>query len=103
MSDFTTQWTVAFLAPLSMGFPRQEYWSALPFCSPEDLPDPMIVPASPALQEDFLLLSHREALKLWVFILMRLFLVNNWCVCVCVFICLCTYLCVCTYGKDDLL
>ena len=36
-------------APLSMGFPRQEYWSGLPFPSPGDLPDPGIEPASPAL------------------------------------------------------
>ena len=38
-----------------MGFPRQEYWSGLPFLSPGDLPDPGIKPGSPALQEDFLL------------------------------------------------
>ena len=34
-----TPWTVARQAPLSMGFSRQEYWSGLPFPSPEDLPD----------------------------------------------------------------
>ena len=35
MSDsFATPWTVAHQAPLSMGFPRQEYWSGLPFPSP---------------------------------------------------------------------
>ena len=39
-------------APLSMGFPRQEYWSGLPFPSPGDLPDPGIEPRSPALQAD---------------------------------------------------
>ena len=40
MSDsFVTPWTVAHQAPLSMGFPRQEYWSGLPFPSPGDLPD----------------------------------------------------------------
>ena len=33
--------------PLSVGFPRQEYWSGLPFPSPEDLPDPEIKPLSP--------------------------------------------------------
>ena len=38
---FATPWTVAHQAPLSMGFPRQEYWSGLPFPSPEDLPDPV--------------------------------------------------------------
>ena len=45
---FVTPWTVACLAPLSMGFPRQEYWNGLPFPSPGDLPDPEIEPASPA-------------------------------------------------------
>ena len=35
-----TLWTMARLAPLSMRFPRQEYWSGLPFTSPRDLPDP---------------------------------------------------------------
>ena len=39
-------------SPLSMGFYRQEYWSGLPFPSPEDLPDPGIEPWSPALQEN---------------------------------------------------
>ena len=37
-----------------MGFPRQEYWSGLPFPSPGDLPDPGIKPGSPALQADSL-------------------------------------------------
>ena len=37
---FTTPWTVAYQAPLSMGFYRQEYWSGLPFPSPGDLPWP---------------------------------------------------------------
>ena len=40
---------VAYQAPLSMGFPRQEYWSELPFPSPGDLDDPGIEPASCAL------------------------------------------------------
>jgi len=38
-----------------MRFSRQEYWSGLPFPSPEDLPDPGIKPGSPALQKDSLL------------------------------------------------
>ena len=41
-------------APLSMGFPRQQYWNGLPFPSPEDLPNPGIKPRSPALQADSL-------------------------------------------------
>ena len=36
---FVITWTVARQAPLSMGFPRQEYWSGLPFPSPEVLPN----------------------------------------------------------------
>ena len=45
MSDpCATPWTVALQAPLSMKFPRQEYWSVLPFPSPGDLPDPGIEP-----------------------------------------------------------
>ena len=47
---FVTPWTVACRAPLSMEFSRQEYWSGLPFPSPEDLPDPEIEPGSLALQ-----------------------------------------------------
>ena len=46
--------TVARKPPLSMGFPRQEYWSGLPFPFPEDLPNPGIKPGSPALQVDSL-------------------------------------------------
>ena len=45
---------IARQAPLSMGFPRQEHWSELPFPSPGDLPDPGIEPRSPALQADSL-------------------------------------------------
>ena len=41
MSDSATAtpWTIARQASLSMGFPRQEYWSEFPFLSPGDLPD----------------------------------------------------------------
>ena len=43
---FATPWAVVGQPPLSMGVPRQEYWSGLPFPSPEDLLDPGIEPAS---------------------------------------------------------
>ena len=46
--------TVAYQAPPSMEFSRQEYWSGLPFPSPGDLPDPGIEPRSPILQADTL-------------------------------------------------
>ena len=48
-----TPWTVTCQAPLSMGLPRQEYWSGLPFPSPRDLPHPGIEPESPALAGGF--------------------------------------------------
>ena len=51
---FVTPWTVAYQAPPSMEFSRQEYCSRLPLPSPEDLPDPGIEPRSPALQADAL-------------------------------------------------
>ena len=49
---FATPWAVAYEAPPSIGFSRQEYWSGLPFPSPEDLPNPGIEPESPVLQAD---------------------------------------------------
>ena len=49
-----TSWTVARLAPLSMEFSSQEYWSGQPFPSPGDLLDLGIKPESPALQADSL-------------------------------------------------
>ena len=48
-NSFAIPRTVAYQAPLAMGFPRQEYWSGLPFPSLGDLPDPGIKPGSPAL------------------------------------------------------
>ena len=51
---FATPWSVAYQAPPSMGFSRQEYWSGLPFPSPGDLPDPGVKPWSPAFQADTL-------------------------------------------------
>ena len=51
---FATPWTVAYQAPLSMGFSRQEYWSGLLFPSAGDLPGPGIKPQSPSFQADAL-------------------------------------------------
>ena len=53
---FASPWTVALQAPLSMGFPRQKYWSGLPFPSPGNFSDPGIEPSSlvsPALAGGF--------------------------------------------------
>ena len=58
---FMTRWTVACQVPLTMGFPRQEFCSGLPFPPPGFLPDPGIKPASfstPVLQVASLPLSH---------------------------------------------
>ena len=52
---FATPCTVAYQAPPSMGFSRQEYWSGLPFPSPEDLPDRGSEPRFPTLQAAALL------------------------------------------------
>ena len=46
--------TVPCQVPLSMGFPRQEYWSGLPFPFPGELPDPGIESRSPTLEADAL-------------------------------------------------
>ena len=68
MSDSSaTPWTVAHQVPLSMGFPRQEYWSGWPFPFPGDLPDPGIEPGSLALAGGFFPLSHQESPFLTVF------------------------------------
>ena len=60
LSDSGTPWTVARQAPLSLGFPRQEHWTGLPFPFPGDLPNPGNEPGSPALQADSLLSDHQE-------------------------------------------
>ena len=64
VSDSATPWTAARQAPLSLGFPRPEYWSGLPRPSPGDLPYPGIKPTSPSVPElkaNSLPLSHQEA------------------------------------------
>ena len=50
---FVTLWTVAHQAPLSIAFPRQEFWSGLPFPSPGGLSHPEIEPTSLALTGRF--------------------------------------------------
>ena len=66
MSDsLATPWTIARQAPLSMGFPRQEYWSGFP-CPPlGDPPNPGIESMSPGLADGFFTavpLGHVEIL-----------------------------------------
>ena len=56
-----TPWIVAHQAPLSMGFPRQEHWSGLPFPPPGDLPEPGIEPRSPALAGGIFITEYMES------------------------------------------
>ena len=51
--SFATLWILACQAPLSMGFPKQAYWSGLLLPPPRDLPNPGVEPASPALAGRF--------------------------------------------------
>ena len=60
---FATPWTVAHPAPLFMGFPRQEYWSGLPFPPPGTLPTQGSYPCLLHWQADSLLLSHLGRLR----------------------------------------
>ena len=62
-NSFATPWTAAHQAPLSILFPRQEYWSGLPFLSPGHLSDPGIEPASPALAGRFF--TAEPSVRLW--------------------------------------
>ena len=57
---FATPWTVAYQAPLSMGFSRQECWSGLPFPSPGDLPDPGSNLGLPQCRQTLYHLSHQK-------------------------------------------
>ena len=71
---FVTPWTVAYQAPPSVGFSRQECWSGVPLPSPGDIPDPGIEPGSPALQKDALPseppgkppVTCKESLYVWI-------------------------------------
>ena len=83
MSDsFVNPWTIACQAPLSMGFPRQEFCSGLPFLSAEHLPDPGIKPMSTTLTGGFFsteptgnsCFSYGSYLKIVKFFIVELYL-----------------------------
>ena len=57
-------WSVARQASLSVGFPRQEYWSGLPFPSPGDLPNPGIETLSPGLAGGFFTTGATQVLRI---------------------------------------
>ena len=56
---FATPWTVTSQALLSVGFPRQGYWSGLPYPPPGGLPNPGIEPTSPMLAGVFFVTEPR--------------------------------------------
>ena len=62
MSDsLRPPWTAARQAPLSVKFPRQEYWSGLPCSPPGDCSDPGMEPGSPTLKADSFRLGHQRS------------------------------------------
>ena len=62
---FVTPWTTAHQAPLSMEFPRQEYWSGLPFPPPGDLPNPGIESESPPSAGRFFTTEEAQIVLCW--------------------------------------
>ena len=64
-----------------MGFPRQEYWSGLPFPPPRDLRNPEIVPMSPALEDRFFTTEppgrpdniHRSQIYIYIYIYIHIY------------------------------
>ena len=80
MSNSTTPWTVVCQAPLCMGFPRQEYWSGLPFLSPGDIPDPGIEPGLLHCRQFLYHLSHQGNTKSHDFwqIFMYFWILHSW-------------------------
>ena len=78
-NSFATPWTVAYQVPLSMGFPRQEYWSGLPFLSPGGYSQPRDwTCVSLHWQAGSLPLSHQESP-------------------ICHYLCICVYVCIYMY------
>ena len=75
---FVTPWTVAYQAPLSMGFSRQDYWSGLPFPSPGDLPDPGTEPRFPTLEADSLTWATGSPYEYYSTIRMKQIYINWW-------------------------
>ena len=56
--SLATPWTIVYQSPLSIEFPRQDYWNQLLLPFPGDLPNPGVEPVSPSLQVDSLPLIH---------------------------------------------
>ena len=95
-----------------MGFPRQEYWSGLPFPHPGDLPNPgdlpdpgieSAFPVAPVLAGDSLPLNHLGKL-IYRFRNMQLhiniYIAFGNCVCACVCVCVCVHSVECDFSKQ---
>ena len=68
-NSFVTPWTVAYQALLSVGFPRQEYWSGLPHFFQGIFPTQVSNQKSPAWQVDSLPLTHQGSQRckiIWI-------------------------------------
>ena len=85
-NSFAIPCNTACQAPLSMGFPRQEYWNGLPFHSPGYLPNLRNERTSPALASGFFT-TKPPGKPLYL------------CMCVCV--CVCVYVCVCVEKERE--
>ena len=79
-NSFVTPWTVGCQDPPSTGFPRQEYWSGLPFPSPGDLSDPGIKPVSLCIAGRFFTTEPPGKPCMYVLVYVHM----GVCVCVCV-------------------
>ena len=77
---FSTPWTVAYQAPQSVEFSRQEYSSGLPFPSPGDLPNPGVEPGSPAFQADALP-SEPPGKPIYIYINIQYIIYTHKCIC----------------------
>ena len=77
---FATPWTVAHLAPLSMGFSKQEYWNRLPFPSRGSLPKPGIKPVSPVSSGGFFTMepAGNPWSHFWNKFLLNSFVIIHW-------------------------
>ena len=66
---FVTPWTVAYQAPPSLGFSRQEHWSGLPFPSTADLPNSVIEPSLLHCRQMLYHLSHQGRSSVHIYFL----------------------------------
>ena len=110
VSDSATGWTVAYQAPLSMGFSRQGYWSGLPFPSLGNLPNPGIKPMSTHIVgRRFTIWVTREAcieMRKGLSWAQRVYMCTS--VCTSVHMCACVHTCIhvcldkdCTEGEEQ--